>query len=84
MAVALGEASVFIQHPVSRPSLKVWDHAAGIICVEEAGGQVSDFKGDDLILEHGDSVFYPGGGGVIVSNGDLHSAVVERVRKTSA
>ncbi|CAI6010143.1 unnamed protein product [Closterium sp. NIES-65] len=40
-AVALGYAAVFIQHPLpGSPHLKVWDHAAGVLCVTEAGGQV--------------------------------------------
>ena len=39
-AVAMGKASVFVQHPISTANLKVWDHAAGVICVEEAGGKV--------------------------------------------
>eukprot|EP00899_Mesostigma_viride_P027223 jgi/Mesvir1/7686/Mv11655-RA.2 len=40
-AVAAGQASVFVQHPVKNfPQLKTWDHAAGVIIVEEAGGKV--------------------------------------------
>ncbi|CAI5483936.1 unnamed protein product [Closterium sp. Yama58-4] len=50
-AVALGYAAVFIQHPLSgSPHLKVWDHAAGVLCVTEAGGQVTDFAGQLLDL----------------------------------
>ena len=32
-AVAMGMASVFVQHPISTPNLKAWDHAAGMIFV---------------------------------------------------
>ncbi|CAI7918280.1 unnamed protein product [Closterium sp. NIES-54] len=50
-AVALGYAAVFIQHPLpGSPHLKVWDHAAGVLCVTEAGGQVTDFAGQPLEL----------------------------------
>lgn len=81
IAVALGAASVFVQHPVSKPTLKVWDHAAALICVTEAGGQVTDLKGRPLQLGTGESKFAPGGGGVIVTNGRLHKAALEAVRK---
>ncbi|CAI5462549.1 unnamed protein product [Closterium sp. Yama58-4] len=50
-ALALGYAAVFIQHPLpGSPHLKVWDHAAGVLCVTEAGGQVTDFAGQSLEL----------------------------------
>ncbi|GAQ81013.1 3(2), 5-bisphosphate nucleotidase [Klebsormidium nitens] len=81
VAVALGAASVFVQHPVSKPTLKVWDHAAALICVTEAGGQVTDLEGLPLQLGTGESEFAPGGGGVIVTNGGLHELALEAVRK---
>ena len=37
--VAMGAADAFFQHPVGWASkLKTWDHAAGVACVEAAGG----------------------------------------------
>lgn len=41
-------------------NLKPWDMAAGILLVREAGGLVSDFKGDNGYLESGNLVCAPG------------------------
>ncbi|PIA34415.1 hypothetical protein AQUCO_03800197v1 [Aquilegia coerulea] len=38
--VASGRASVFIQRSRAKTVVKAWDHAVGVICVIEAGGQV--------------------------------------------
>nr|XP_048334845.1 putative PAP-specific phosphatase, mitochondrial isoform X3 [Ziziphus jujuba var. spinosa] len=39
LMVASGRASVFILRTRDEKTIKAWDHAAGIICVHEAGGQ---------------------------------------------
>jgi len=60
-SVALGHASVFIQHSVSGVNrLKAWDHAAGVAVVVEAGGVVSDFSGAPACMG-GDRLFVPAG-----------------------
>ena len=48
-AVAGGDASVYLRLP-TRPGYqeKIWDHAAGMIIVKEAGGKVTDINGKDL------------------------------------
>jgi myo-inositol-1(or 4)-monophosphatase len=46
--------------------LKIWDLAAGVLLVEEAGGKVSDYDGKALDLESGR---------VLASNGKIHSAM---------
>jgi 3'(2'), 5'-bisphosphate nucleotidase len=46
--VARGEALLYLRfpHPQTPPYLeKIWDHAAGSIIVEEAGGRVTDMEG---------------------------------------
>ena len=41
-AVARGEASIYLRLPTSAEYReKIWDHAAGLLCVEEAGGKVT-------------------------------------------
>ena len=47
-----------------------WDIAAGIILVEEAGGEVSDFFGEDFKLD---------GKIIIASNAALHNQLVENL-----
>ncbi len=45
------------------PSLRAWDVAAGALIVREAGGQVTDFDGNDHRLDRRD---------ILASNGALH------------
>jgi 3'(2'), 5'-bisphosphate nucleotidase len=68
-AVALGHASLFVQHPVPGVyRLKSWDHAAGVACVLGAGGSVVDFAGRPVALGGGRE-FIPDGRGVLVCGG---------------
>lgn len=53
---------------------KIWDQAAGSICVEEAGGRVSDLDGKPLDFSHGRTLAT--NRGVLASNGHLHDAVL--------
>ncbi|KAJ9136247.1 hypothetical protein P3X46_033339 [Hevea brasiliensis] len=48
LTVACGRASVFILRARTQRIIKVWDHAVGVICVHEAGGKVTDWKGNQL------------------------------------
>lgn len=54
---------------------KIWDQAAGLIVVEEAGGRVTDARGAALDFKHGRAL--ERNSGVIASNGVLHTAVVQ-------
>lgn len=49
--VACGKMDIFYE-----TTLNVWDIAAGIILVREAGGSVSDFKGDQKLLTGSDII----------------------------
>ena len=44
-AVARGDADVFMKFPKAGYKEKIWDHAAGVVVVEEAGGVVTDAGG---------------------------------------
>ena len=44
-AVARGDADVFMKFPKAGYKEKIWDHAAGVVIVEEAGGLVTDAGG---------------------------------------
>ncbi|CAH1415726.1 unnamed protein product [Lactuca virosa] len=86
LMVASGRASVFIQRARAERVIKVWDHAVGVICVQEAGGKVTDWNGDELDLA-GDEVerkalFPPGG--ILVSNSRLHEEILEIIASNSA
>ncbi len=74
--VARGEADIYMRLP-TRPGYveKIWDHAAGMLVVTEAGGTATDIYGRPLAFNHGYRL--EANKGVIVTNGHLHEAVVE-------
>jgi 3'(2'), 5'-bisphosphate nucleotidase len=75
--VARGEAALYLRLPSPQsPSYRenIWDHAAGALLVEEAGGRVTDAQGADLDFGAGRKLFR--NRGVIVSNGQLHEAIL--------
>lgn len=75
-AVALGSATAYLQPPdPKRMMLKSWDHAAGLLCVQEAGGTVTDLDGHGLEVCSG-TWFAPSRGGLIVSNGRIHEQLL--------
>ncbi|KGN49178.1 putative PAP-specific phosphatase, mitochondrial isoform X1 [Cucumis sativus] len=84
--VASGRASVFILRAKSQSIIKTWDHAGGMICVHEAGGKVTDWKGNDIDLaadQAGRRILSPSGG-ILVSNGHLHDLIIEMTASTSS
>ena len=61
---------------------KVWDHAAGVLVIEEAGGRVSDLDGNSLDLTSGR--FLGNQRGIIATNGNFHDEVLEAAGKIGA
>uniref|UniRef100_A0A0E0HRW1 3'(2'),5'-bisphosphate nucleotidase n=1 Tax=Oryza nivara TaxID=4536 RepID=A0A0E0HRW1_ORYNI len=81
LTVAYGRASVFVLKARTK-SLKSWDHTVGVICVQEAGGQVTDWRGEPLDLEAdltGRRDIYPHGG-ILITNGVLHNKLAELIK----
>ncbi len=77
--VARGQAEIYLRLPTrSDYREKIWDHAAGALIVEEAGGVVTDLSGRPLEFNHGREL--AANRGVIVTNGRLHPVVIEAVR----
>jgi 3'(2'), 5'-bisphosphate nucleotidase len=75
--VARGEATLYLRLPSPQtPDYRenIWDHAAGVLLVEEAGGRVTDALGADLDFGAGRKLAR--NRGVIVSNGQLHEAIL--------
>ncbi|KAI4366088.1 hypothetical protein MLD38_022011 [Melastoma candidum] len=52
-AIARGDAEVFMKFASSGYKEKLWDHAAGVLIVEEAGGVVTDAGGRPLDFSRG-------------------------------
>ncbi|NNF03616.1 MAG: 3'(2'),5'-bisphosphate nucleotidase, partial [Rhodothermales bacterium] len=55
----------------------IWDHAAGALFVEEAGGTVTDVTGKPLDFGHG--MRLEENRGVVVSNGTIHDDLIEAI-----
>ncbi len=78
--VAQGQAQIYLRLPTRKDYReKIWDHAAGLIVVEEAGGRVTDVRGQDLDFSHGRKL--ENNAGVIASNGPIHDRVLEAVAR---
>ncbi len=74
-AVARGDVSIYLRFPkddIYRE--KIWDHAAGVIVVREAGGAVTDVFGKPLDFTCGRKLTE--NRGVVATNGVLHDRII--------
>lgn len=80
--LARGEASVYIRLPnPATPDYRecIWDHAAGLIVVEEAGGMVTDIDGRALDFLQGRRMAT--NRGILATNGELHPQLLACIRQ---
>lgn len=83
--VASGAADIYLRipHPASPDYReKIWDHAAGSLIVEEAGGRVSDIDGKALDFSAGRTL--RGNRGILATNGAVHGRVLEIIAELAA
>lgn len=76
-AVAAGQAALYLRLPSPKtPNYreKIWDHAAGTLVVQEAGGCVTDMHGRPL--DFSKAARFENNQGVVVSNGTIHPSVL--------
>jgi len=79
-AVARNDASIYLRLPTRADYReKIWDHAAGSIIVESAGGRVTDVDGAALDFRRGRSL--EGNRGIVATSGAIHDQVVEAVQR---
>lgn len=79
--VARGEAEIYMRLPTRADYQEcIWDHAAGCMVVEEAGGCVTDIYGQPLDFSQGRTLVQ--NKGVIATNGLLHEAVIAAIKAT--
>ncbi len=77
--VARDDASIYLRLPTRADYReKIWDHAAGKLVVECAGGRVTDVEGRELDFTHGRTL--DENRGIIATCGTIHEAVLEAVR----
>lgn len=83
LAAGRGELMLRLIPPL-RPDYceRIWDHAAGSIMVEEAGGMVTDLRGQ--ALDFGSGRELSASLGVLASNGRIHAAALEAIRAAGA
>ena len=77
-----GEASIYMN--LLKPGKEdyretIWDYAAAVIVMEEAGGVVTDADGHPLDFSQGKEL--PPGCGILATNGVLHPQLLECVRE---
>lgn len=77
-AVARGDASIYLRLP-TRPDYRenIWDHAAGVIAVERAGGRVTDMHGQRLEFSHGARLEH--NRGIVATDGRFHDEVIDAI-----
>jgi len=87
-AVACGDADFYLRLPTSSIYREaVWDHAAGVIVVEEAGGRVTDMDGNALVWtdtrDWQASHRFANGRGVVVSDGKSHDSILAAIAEVT-
>ena len=78
--VARGEAALYIRLPnPAFPDYRecIWDHAAGMIVVQEAGGRVTDANGASLNFLSGKRMHE--NRGIVATNAKLHEHVLKAI-----
>jgi 3'(2'), 5'-bisphosphate nucleotidase len=81
--LARGEAEIYLR-PRSSPEYreKVWDHAAGVVVLEEAGGRVTDMDGRPLDFSAGARLEH--NRGLLATNGPLHDSTLRAIGRMEA
>jgi len=78
--VARGEAEAYLRLPRdTKYREKIWDHAAGLLVVTEAGGRVTDIFGRDLDFSQGYRL--ENNRGVVATNTPVHDDVLGAIKE---
>jgi 3'(2'), 5'-bisphosphate nucleotidase len=79
-SIARGAGDIYLRLPTSKTyQEKIWDHAAGDLIVREAGGQVTDTRGQRLDFGVGRTLAT--NSGVIAAPAGVHGQVLEAVQE---
>ena len=79
-ALSRGDASIFMRFPPDTYQEKIWDHVAGVMVLQEAGGIVTDAIGNKLDFSQGRFLPYLNGG-LIAATPSMHKAIIAALRK---
>lgn len=80
LAVARGNADLYLRLPTRKGyQEKIWDHAGGVLIVQEAGGHVTDINGQLCDFRQGASL--SNNVGMAVTNGRVHPIVINAIAR---
>lgn len=83
VAVADQRAEVYLRNSRGKDYReKIWDHAAGVLIVNEAGGRVTDLNGNLLDFSLGERLEQ--NQGILATNGHLHDALLQAIKSVRA
>lgn len=80
--VARGDVEIYFRLPRGEYVERIWDHAAGMLVVEEAGGRVTDVHGKPL--DFGQGHLLSGNYGIVATNGRFHDEVLDALDAVGA
>lgn len=83
-SIARGEADLYLRLPTGASAARrenIWDHAAGVLVLEEAGGRVTDLWGKPLNFGCGSKLL--DNQGIVASNGQVHEAVLKAIQDSA-
>lgn len=78
--LADAKADLYLRIPTNpKYQENIWDHAAGSLIVEEAGGVVTDMNGNGLDFGNGKTLGV--NFGIVVSNGSIHDSAISAIKQ---
>ncbi|KAG0476316.1 hypothetical protein HPP92_013157 [Vanilla planifolia] len=78
-AIARGDAEIFMKFSRAGYKEKIWDHAAGVVIIQEAGGVVTDAGGQPLDFSKGIYLEGLDRGIIACSGSSLHEKIIRAV-----
>ncbi|KAH9896085.1 3',5'-bisphosphate nucleotidase [Cubamyces lactineus] len=82
-SLARGDGAVYLRMPTGTGYReKIWDHASGAVLVEEAGGVITDGRGEPLDFGLGRTLGE--NYGVVAAGKDVHAKVITAVKQAQA
>jgi len=80
LAVARGDADLYLRLPTKKGyAEKIWDHAGGVLLVQESGGMVTDICGRLCDFRQGSAL--TANEGVVATNGRVHPIVLGAISR---
>lgn len=78
-AIARGDAEIYMKFARAGYKEKIWDHAAGVLIIEEAGGVVTDAGGRPLDFSKGEYLEGLDRGIIACAGAKLHEKIIRAV-----